>query len=282
MKKNKDWDWEIKSAQEKWHLGLSEIIHYKDLLIRFTQRDLSVRYKQTIIGPFWNFLQPLLTTLVYFFVFGKIAKISTDGAPPVLFFLAGTIIWAFFADCFQSVQNTFISNAHIFSKVYFPRLVVPLSAILSQSIRVLIQLLLFISIYLFYFFYFNNVYPSWYILLLPLLLLVTAGFAFGLGLIVSVFVAKYRDLESLIQILLRLFMFATPVIYPLSIIPEKYKVWFWLNPLTWVLETFRSAFLTNKEISITYMFVSIISVSVISLIGILLFKKRELKVMDTI
>jgi lipopolysaccharide transport system permease protein len=282
MKNSKDWDWEIKPAQNGWQFGLAEIIHYKDLLLRFTQRDLSVRYKQTIIGPFWNFLQPLLTTMVYFFVFGKIAKISTEGAPAVLFFLAGTTIWAFFADCFQSVQNTFINNAHIFSKVYFPRLVVPLSAILSQSIRFLIQLLLFISLYLFYLFYFNNVYPSWYILLLPLLLLLTAGFAFGLGLIVSVFVAKYRDLESLTQILLRLFMFATPVIYPLSIIPEKYKIWFWLNPLTWVLETFRSAFLTNKEISFTYMFVSIISVSIICLAGILLFKKRELKVMDTI
>lgn len=282
MKKNKEWDWEINSKQENWRLGLAEIIHYKDLLIRFMQRDLSVRYKQTIIGPFWNFLQPLLTTLVYFFVFGKIAKISTDGAPPVLFFLAGTIIWAFFSDCFQSIQQTFINNGHIFSKVYFPRLVVPLSSILSQSIRFLIQLLLFISIYLFYFFYFGNVYPNWYILLLPLLLLLTAGFAFGLGLIVSVFVAKYRDLESLTQILLRLFMFATPVIYPLSIIPEKYKIWFWLNPLTWILETFRAAFLTSKQISFTYMAVCMSSVLIISLIGMVLFKKRELKIMDTI
>src|SRR5687768_7535858 len=143
MNNSKDWDWEIKPAQSGWQFGLAEIIHYKDLLLRFTQRDLSVRYKQTIIGPVWNFLQPLLTTVVYFFVFGKIAKISTQGAPTILFFLAGTIICAFFADCFQSVQNTFINNAHIFSKVYFPRLVVPLSVILSQSIRFLIQLLLF-------------------------------------------------------------------------------------------------------------------------------------------
>ncbi|MFC0771492.1 ABC transporter permease [Terrimonas alba] len=282
MKKNKQWDWEIKPAQEKWHVGMAEIIHYKDLLLRFTQRDLSVRYKQTIIGPFWNFLQPLMTTFVYFFVFGKIAKISTDGAPPVLFFLGGTIIWTFFSDCFQSVQSTFISNAHIFSKVYFPRLVVPLSSILSQTIRFLIQLLLFILIYLFYFFYFENVYPNWYILLLPLLMLLTAGFALGLGLIASVFVAKYRDLESLTQILLRLFMFATPVIYPLSIIPEKYKPWFWLNPLTWILETFRSAFLTRKEISFINMTVCMSSVLIVSLIGMVLFKNRELKVMDTI
>ena len=282
MKSSKEWDWEIKPAQSGWRLGLAEIIHYKDLLLRFAERDLSLRYKQTIIGPFWNFLQPLLTTIVYVIVFGKIAKISTDGAPPVLFFLAGTIIWAFFSDCFNSVQYTFISNAHIFSKVYFPRLVVPLSIILSQSIRFLIQLLLFIVIYLFYLFYFKNVYPSWYILLLPVLLLVTAAFALGLGLIVSVFVAKYRDLESLTQILLRLFMFATPVIYPLSIIPEKYKIWFWLNPLTWVLETFRAAFLTHQEISFTNMAVSLVSVTVILMIGIIFFKEKELKVMDTI
>ncbi len=282
MKHKKEWDWEITPRNTPWRIGLAEIFHYKDLLLRFTQRDLSVRYKQTIIGPFWNILQPLLTTVVYFIVFGKIAKLSTDGAPAILFFLSGTILWSFFADCFYSVQTTFTGNAHIFNKVYFPRIVVPLSSILSHSYRLLIQLILFLLIYVFYFFYYQNVFPTWQILLLPLMVIVAAGFSLGLGLIASVLVAKYRDIEHVIQIWLRLFMYATPVIYPMSAVPEKYKFWLWLNPLTWVIETFRGAFLNGKEISFVYMLVCFSTVSILSLIGIMLFRKKELKVMDTI
>jgi lipopolysaccharide transport system permease protein len=279
MKSSENWDWEIKPEQSWWQLRLTEVLQYKDLIFRFVNRDLSARYKQTIIGPFWNFLQPLLTTVVYFFIFGKIAKISTDGTPPILFFLAGNILWSFFSDCFLATMYTFIHNAHIFSKVYFPRIVVPLSSVLSQSIRFLIQFALFILIYLFYL---KSVSPSWHILLFPLLWLLTATFALGLGLIVSVFVAKYRDLENLTQILLRLFMFATPVIFPLSIVPEKYKFLFWLNPLTAVFETFRAAFLTNREIPFAYLLMSVLSIFIILLIGIFLFKRFELKVIDTI
>lgn len=282
MKNSETWDWEIKPEQSWWQLRLTEILQYKDLLFQFVNRDLSVRYKQTIIGPFWNFLQPLLTTLVYFFIFGKIAKISTEDTPPILFFLAGNILWSFFSDCFLATMYTFIHNVHIFSKVYFPRIVVPLSSILSQSIRFLIQLSLFIVIYVFYLLFIGNVYPSWYIVLFPLLWLLTAFFALGLGLIVSVFVAKYRDLENLTQILLRLFMFATPVIYPLSVVPEKYKILFWLNPLTAVVETFRAAFLTNREIPFAYLFMSMLSILIVLTVGIFLFKRFELKVMDTI
>jgi lipopolysaccharide transport system permease protein len=282
MKTDEAWDWEIKPQENWWRLGLNELAHYKDLLFRFVQRDFSINYKQTIIGPFWIFLQPLLTTLVYVFVFGHITRIDTDGSPYLLFFLAGNIIWSFFSDCFVTVMYTFINNAQVFSKVYFPRLVVPLSGVLSQSIRMLVQLLLFLVIYLIYFFGFKNVYPNWYILLLPFLLLLTAAFALGLGLIASVFVAKYRDLENLTQILLRLFMFATPVIYPLSIVPGSYKVFFWLNPLTWVIEIFRAGFLTGKGISFSYMYICVAFVFAILLTGVFLFKKRELKVIDTI
>jgi lipopolysaccharide transport system permease protein len=282
METNEVWDWEIKPEESWWRLRLNELAHYKDLLVRFVQRDFSVSYKQTIIGPFWIFLQPLLTTLVYVFVFGHIARVSTDSAPFLLFFLAGNIIWTYFSDCFLTVMYTFVHNAHVFSKVYFPRLIVPLSNILSQSVRLMVQLLLFVIIYLVSFFFFKNVYPNWYILLIPALLVLTAAFALGTGLIASVFVAKYRDLDNLTQILLRLFMFATPVIYPLSIVPDKYKVFFFLNPLTWVIEIFRAAFLTGKEISFGYMYISIGFVAIILLIGVLLFKKRELKVMDTI
>jgi lipopolysaccharide transport system permease protein len=282
MKSDEAWDWEIKPEESWWQLRLNELTHYKDLLVRFVQRDFSVSYKQTVIGPFWIFLQPLLTALVYVFVFGQIAKVSTDRAPFLLFFLAGNIIWTYFSDCFLTVMYTFIHNAHVFSKVYFPRLIVPLSNVLSQSVRLMIQLLLFILIYLVYFFFFENVYPNWYIVLLPFLLVLTAAFALGLGLIASVLVAKYRDLDNLTQILLRLFMFATPVIYPLSIVPDKYEIFFWVNPLTWVIEIFRAAFLTGKAVQFGYMYISIGFTAIILLTGILLFKKRELKVMDTI
>lgn len=282
MKSDEAWDWEIKPEESWWQLRLKELLHYKDLLFRFVQRDFSVSYKQTVIGPFWIFLQPLLTTLVYVFVFGHIARVSTDGAPFLLFFLAGNIVWTYFSDCFFTVMYTFVHNAHVFSKVYFPRLIVPLSNILSQSLRLLVQLSLFIIIYVFYFFFFENVYPNWYIALLPFLLMLSAAFALGLGLMTSVFVAKYRDLDNLAQILVRLFMFATPVIYPLSIVPDKYKILFWINPLTWVIEIFRAAFLTGKKISFDYMFISVAFVAIILLAGIFLFKKRELKVMDTI
>ena len=282
MKQRQEWEWEITPGNTSWRIGLAEIFHYKDLLLRFTQRDLSVRYKQTILGPFWNVLQPLLTTVVYFLVFGKIANISTDGAPGILFFMSGTILWSFFADCFYSVQNTFIGNAHIFSKVYFPRLVVPLSSILSHSYRLLIHLILFLLIYLYYFFYQENVYLNWQMLFLPVMVMVAGAFSLGLGLIASVLVAKYRDLENVTQILLRLFMFAAPVIYPMSAIPGKYRIWLWLNPLTWVIETFRGAFLNGREIPFVHMLVCFSTVSIVLMIGIVLFRKKELKVMDTI
>jgi lipopolysaccharide transport system permease protein len=279
---SKWWQYETLATQRWFQFGLKDLYYNRGLILRFTRRDLLASYQQTVIGPFWIFLQPLLTTLVYVLVFSRFAKLSTDGIPPILFYLAGSTIWSFFFDSLNGTMYTFISNAHIFNKVYFPRLVVPLSIILTQTVRLGIQLLLFVMIYVFYYLVFDTVSPSKILLLLPLLILLTAGFALGLGLLVSIITAKYRDLDNILQFFLRLFMFATPVVYPASIIPENYQMLFWLNPLTPIIETFRAAFIENGEVPVYPLVVAGIEVFLLITVGLLLFKKRELDVMDTI
>ena len=279
---NKDtWDWEISSGTKWFQWNLSEIWHYKDLLLRLVRRDLIANYQQTLLGPFWVFLQPVLTTLVYYLIFGRIVKISTSGIPPILFYLSGILFWSYFSDCLNGTMYTFLQNVNVFSKVYFPRLIVPLSSVISQTVRTGIQLLLFILIYGYYLSK-GGITWSYTILLTPVLLLITAGFGLGAGLIVSVLTARYRDLDYTLQFLLRLFMFAAPVVYPASIVPEQYRFWFWLNPLTAVIETFRAGFFSNEQVYVLPLLVSCVEVLVLLLVGITLFKKQELKVMDVI
>jgi lipopolysaccharide transport system permease protein len=282
MEKNADWQWEI-SAQRPWfRLNLRELFHYKDLLFRFVRRDIIASYQQTILGPIWVFLQPLFSTFVYFIIFSRVAKISTDGIPPFLFYLPGTIIWSYFADCVNATMNTFQINAYIFNKVYFPRIIVPLSTILFHSFRISIQLLLFLVVCSVYAVKGNPVHLSWQVLLVPVLIILTACFALGGGLIISVLTAKYRDLDNMTQFLLRLFMFAAPVVYPASLIPLKYKFIFWLNPLTPVIEIFRSSFFKPHPLPIPYLLLSFLTTFIILTTGIVLFNKREIQIMDVI
>jgi lipopolysaccharide transport system permease protein len=276
------WKWKIEAKTRWFQWNLKELWQYKDLLNRFVRRDLIANYQQTVLGPFWIFLQPALTTLVYWLIFGKVARISTDGIPPVLFYLPGIIIWSYFSDCLNGTMYTFLQNSALFSKVYFPRLIIPLSAIVSHTIRMLVQLLLFTSIYIFYLIFTEAVKPNLYILLLPFLILLTAAFSLGTGLIISVMTARYRDLDYALQFVLRLFMFASPVVYPTSIVPEKYRFVFWLNPLTPIIESFRTAFFTTGPLHYKYLLLTLFSVIVILFIGLTLFKKRELNVMDII
>jgi lipopolysaccharide transport system permease protein len=282
MDQTKEWEWEIR-AEESW-LGwdLAEIRQYKDLLFRMVRRDLLANYQQTVLGPFWILFQPILTTLVYFVIFGRIAKISTDGAPAFLFYLPGIIIWNFFSDCLTGTMYTFLNNSAVFSKVYFPRLIVPLSNIITHSVRLSVQLGLFFIIYLFYYFRGQMAPPSPAVLLLPLLILIAGAFSLGGGLIISVYTAKYRDLDYTLQFVLRLFMFASPVVFPASIVPERYRILFWLNPLTPVIETFRSATLTHGPIHTGYLWVSVLSTLILLVLGLSLFKRRELSIMDII
>ncbi|HMH32538.1 MAG TPA: ABC transporter permease [Puia sp.] len=277
-----EWDWEIKPDEGWFNLRLNELLQYKDLLLRFLRRDLIASYQQTILGPIWVFLQPLLTTLVYFIIFSRIAHLPTDGIPAILFYLPGTIIWTYFSDCLYSTMNTFVHNANIFNKVYFPRLISPLSLIIFHSFRLSIQLMLFFLLYLFFLFGPHHITPSWTILLLPILVAITAAFALGAGLILSVFTAKYRDLDNILQFLLRLFMFATPVVYPVSLVPEKYKILFWINPLTAVIETFRAGFFTNQALPAGYLLLSASSAMLFLFGGLVLFHKHEIKAMDIV
>jgi lipopolysaccharide transport system permease protein len=282
MKKEKEWDWEVKPDEGWFHLQIWDLFQYKDLLLRFVRRDIIASYQQTILGPLWVFLQPIFTTLVYFVVFSRIAHLPTDGISPFLFYLPGSIVWNYFSDCLLATMNTFTQNSLLFSKVYFPRLIAPLSMILFQSFRLSIQLLLFLVVYSFYFFTQPSVSPSAWIILLPFLVLITACFGLGLGLLISVFTARYRDLDNILQIVIRLFMFATPVVYPVSMVPEKYQFLFWMNPLTTVIEIFRAVFFTHRPIPGNHLLWSAGSAVLILFAGLILFRKREIKVMDTI
>jgi lipopolysaccharide transport system permease protein len=282
MEKKADWQWEISAHHPWFRLNLRELFQYKDLLFRFVRRDIIASYQQTILGPVWVFLQPLFTTFVYFFIFHRVAKISTDGLPALLFYLPGIIIWSYYADCITTTMNTFQYNAYIFNKVYFPRLIVPLSSVLFHSFRISIQLLLFLMVCLFYFIKGTPIYLNWQILLVPFLILLTACFALGCGLIISVLTAKYRDLDNIMQFLLRLFMFAAPVVYPASLIPQKYAFFFWLNPLTPIIEIFRSSFLKPHPLPLVYLLLSVLTTFIILTTGVILFNKREIQIMDVI
>jgi lipopolysaccharide transport system permease protein len=277
-----DWSWQITPAKSWFKLGLKDLYSYRGLIMRFVRRDILASYQQTIIGPLWVFLQPLFTTLVFVVVFGNIAKISTDGIPKILFYLSGTIIWNFYSDCLSGTMYTFIANSEIFSKIYYPRLVMPLSNVITQSFRLLIQMILFILIFLYYHFV-NHLFTFTTILfIIPALFVLTAAFALGGGLIISVFTAKYRDVDTFLQYLLRLFMFVTPVVLPSSIYPVKYKLLIWLNPLTPIIETFRSAFFNQATIRYDYLLIAVADVTVLLIIGLILFKRREIEVMDII
>ncbi len=282
METKDDWQWEISAYRPWFRLNGRELIQYKDLLFRFVRRDIIASYQQTILGPIWVFLQPLFTTLVYFIIFSRVAKISTDGMPALLFYLPGTIIWSYYSDCITTTMNTFQNNAYIFNKVYFPRLIVPLSSVLFHSFRISIQLLLFLVVCVGYIIKGQPVHFGWEVLLIPLLIFITACFALGCGLICSVLSAKYRDLDNIMAFMLRLFMFAAPVVYPSSLIAQKYKLIFWLNPLTPVIEIFRSAFFQTRPVPLLYISLSMVTTCIILFAGIFLFNRKEIQIMDVI
>ncbi len=282
MEQHSEREWEIKPYQRWFSLNLKELFQYKDLLLRFVRRDIIASYQQTILGPVWVFLQPLLTTLVYIIVFRKIARLSTGGIEPILFYLPGIILWTFFSECLMGTMYCFLHNAYLFSKVYFPRLIVPLSTILFHSFRLSIQLLLFLVIYVFFMLRDHPLHPSSAILLLPLLLFMTAAFAFGLGLILSVVIVKYRDIDNIMQFLIRLFIFATPVVYPASVFPEKIRFLLWLNPLTAIIETCRAGFFSNGVVPLEWLSWSMLIISVLVIFGLVLFKKQEAAIMDIV
>ncbi len=240
-----EWTLIIEPSSHWWDLQLEELWRYRDLLWMFVKRDFVSVYKQTVLGPIWFFIQPLLTTLVFTIIFSGVAKISTDGQPPLLFYLAGTIPWNYFATCLNKTSTTFVSNAAIFGKVYFPRLIVPLSVVVSNLIQFVIQFVLFAGVFVWYFTTGSSVSPNWsaILLLTPALLVLMAALGSGTGIIVSSLTTKYRDMTFLVAFGIQLAMYGTPVIYPMSAIPDRWRWLIGLNPMSAPIEAFRAAFL---------------------------------------
>ncbi len=273
----------IRPKKSFFDLRLKQVWNYRDLLLMFVRRDFVAGYKQTILGPLWFFIQPILTTIMFTFVFGNIAQISTDGQPKILFYLSGLTIWNYFSECFTKTSNIFIANAGIFGKVYFPRLISPLSIVVSGLMKFVVQFLMFL---IFLFYYTINgeasINPNSTILLLPILILMMAGFALGFGMIVSSMTTKYRDLTMLITFGVTLLMYATPIIYPISSIPDRYKSIVMANPLAPIVETFRYAFLGSGQLDWNPLGYSFIVMSCLLTVGVIVFNKVEQTFMDTV
>jgi len=273
----------IISPRTGWFdIDLREIWQYRDLTMLFVKRDFVAFYKQTILGPLWFFLQPFFTTVVFTVVFGNIAKIPTDGVPPMLFYLAGTVAWTYFSTCLTKTSDTFITNANMFGKVYFPRLVVPLSVVITNMITFGLQFLFFLGFIAYFSIVGASIHLSWYVLLLPVLLLMMAALGLGMGIIVSAMTTKYRDLRFVVQFGVQLFMYATPVVYPLSVVSPKYLPWLLANPMTPIVETFRFAFLGSGMFSWMHMLVSGCTILGILVVGVILFSRVEKTFMDTV
>ena len=278
------WTTEIKPKDKLLSVDFKEIWQYRDLMMLFVKRNIITQYKQTILGPLWYVIQPMMTTVMYMVVFGGIAKISTDGLPQPLFYLAGISFWQYFADCLTKTSNTFVNNAGIFGKVYFPRLVTPLSDVISNLVRFGIQFALFLIVYLYYFIFTDaNIQPNLYALLFPILVVMLAGLALGFGILFSSMTTKYRDLQLLLSFFVSLWMYATPVIYPLSTITnDTLRMVMQLNPLTGIVEFFKYGMLgvgNHEWWMLGYSFGFMV---VLLAIGIVVFNKVQKSFMDTV
>ncbi len=279
---HEDWTMVIRPKRYLLDVNLQEIWRYRDLIKLFVRRDFVARYKQTVLGPLWFLIQPLFTTIMYTIVFGNIAKISTDGLPQILFYMSGIVGWTYFAACLNSTSNTFVANAGIFGKVYFPRLTLPISIVISNLIQFSIQFFLLLAFMLYYKIAGADFHTNIYVLLLPVLIVLMAGLGLGFGIIISSLTTKYRDLTNLVSFGVQLWMYATPIIYPLSEIPEKYRIFVLANPLTPVIETFRFSLLGAGTVSWMHLSYSFGFTIVVLAIGIVLFNKVEQSFMDTV
>lgn len=261
---------------------LDEVWRYRDLLVLFIKRDITVTYKQTILGPAWFFIQPLLTTLMFLVVFGKIAGIPTGNVPPALFYMGGITIWNYFAECLRLTSDTFVKNAGVFGKVYFPRIITPLSIVCSNLVKFGIQLSLFLIVYLFYLITGNTVHPNITLFLLPFYIIILAFMALGFGLIISAVTTKYRDFTFLIQFGVQLWMYATPIIYPISQMPEKYRWIIFANPVSAIVEAFKYGFTGSGSFYFNGIIYSTIFSFALLLAGIAIFNRTEKTFMDTV
>jgi lipopolysaccharide transport system permease protein len=276
------WDMVIQPKTGWFDINFAELWQYRDLIVMFIKRDFVTLYKQTILGPLWYIIQPLFTTLVFTIIFGKVARIPTDNIPPFLFYMSGNVAWLYFATCLSKTSDTFNSNAGIFGKVYFPRLTVPLSSIISSLLQFAIQFFLFLGFYFYFIYQGAPILPKIWIIGFPILLLQMALLGLGMGILVSSMTTKYKDLRYAMGFVTQLWMYATPIVYPLSLVPDWLKPWYVLNPMVSIIESFRYAFLGSGVIQWSYVVTSWLVTLVILFAGIILFSRIEKTFMDTV
>ena len=277
-----EWDMEIKPHDNLFNLHLKDVWNYRDLLLLLVRRDFVSFYKQTIFGPVWLFVQPIFTTITFTIIFSKLAKISTEDIPAPLFYLTGNIAWNYFSDCLNKSSSVFRDNASIFGKVYFPRLIMPISIVISNLVRFGIQFLLFLCMMVFFAFQGHPIHPNLYVLLFPFIILLMAILGLGLGMIISAMTTKYRDLTFLMTFGVQLLMYATPIIYPLSAAPAKYRTYISINPLSGLIETFRYGFTGKGEFFLGAFMYSVVASIVLFFLGLVVFNRVEKTFVDTV
>lgn len=282
MNSEQQWTEEIKSQDSLFSINFKELWHYRDLLLMLLKRDFITFYKQTILGPIWFFVQPIMTSLIYLVLFGQVAKLSTDGLPQLAFYLSGITIWNYFSEALTKTSTIFKDNAAVFGKVYFPRLIMPLAVVCSGLMKFAIQFGLFIVVVLYYTFVTASIQPNIWVLATPFLILLMAAFALGLGMIFSSMTTKYKDLSFLLTFGVQLYMYATPVVYPVSAMPDKYKWIVDINPLTGIFECFRYGYLGAGNFQPMSLLFSTVFIAVLLIIGTVIFNKVEKSFMDTV
>ena len=277
-----DWDKIIKPKTGWFDLPVKDLYKYRDLILLFVKRDFVTFYKQTILGPLWYIIQPLVNTIIFTVIFGRIAKIPTDGTPPFLFYMAGTVVWGYFSVCIIATSNTFVNNAGIFGKVYFPRLCIPLSIVITGLVQFMIQFLIFLCFYLYYWIEGADVKPTYWVMLLPLIIIQMMILGLGVGIFISSLVTKYRDLTFAMSFGVQLWMYVTPIVYPMTQVPEQYHVLYAVNPMVSIVELFRLMFFGVSSIQLVHIVTSIVLTMTVFVFGVLLFSKIEKTFMDTV
>lgn len=282
MKNEQEWDLVIKPRDKWYSIDLAAVWKYRDLLMLLVRRDFVSVYKQTVLGPLWFLIQPIVTSLTFTIIFGTLAKISTGGVPPILFYLSGITLWSYFADCLNKTSNTFVANASVFGKVYFPRLIVPLSVLISNLVKLSIQLLLLIVVWIYYLSD-GVIHPHWSLLwLIPFLVVMMAALGLGFGIFISSVTTRYRDFTFLIGFGVQLLMYASPIVYPLSIVSPKFRFYILLNPVSSIIESFKAILLGDGVVTWHALLYSAGFTTVLLFIAIVIFNKVEKTFMDTV
>jgi lipopolysaccharide transport system permease protein len=282
MNNEENWSLIIKPKRKLLEIPIREIIRYRDLIFLFVKRDFTTQYKQTILGPLWFVISPFFSTIIYTFIFGRLANIGTDGIPHTLFYFSGTILWNFFSNCFNESCNVFINNAGIFGKVYFPRLVVPINYVLSHCIKTFIQLLMLVILFIYFIITGSSIHASWLMIFFPFIFIWLAAIAVGAGIIISSITTKYRDLRNIVGFTLSLGMYATPVVYPISEIPQRFNWLVYANPVCAPIELFRLWFFGTGTVDRYMIFLSLGITILLVITGLILFNQNEQNFIDVV